>query len=654
MDPIEKKAQVIQLLEELGVRAAAESSADGEHGFPLLLELASGSSIRIELAKPAPFDCLDEQQIGAAVVDPFGTVLQSWGLAKRLTMLRKGKSVLGTALSGIPECVVSGHTYAEFWSGHRIFAAPLSRNHEGADGGAGSNVLVLVTDAGEEQSLRMSAERTEGHARVLRRLGKALAVEEGALKVAITAAHEIASCTDLTAVLIWVLDESSGTLKLASSVGVNRAGQKAAAELGRTEAITCLAELCAASGKEAAYEDVTTQAMSAELEGKFCYLRPGGLFLFPLATSERTVGILEIIGKYDDPSFLGQRELFAALAEQLTLSINAALMYEAAERRASHDALTGLANHRTIHEFLSSRLAEARRLDRQLGVIMIDVDHFRAFNEEEGHDAGDAVLRQVADAIRSCLRPYDLAARYGGEEFTVVVPNSGPDYVAAVAERIRAKIESKAFLTAGGQERVVTASLGAAVFPDNQTEAPELMKAADAALYRSKQAGRNRVTMWEGVFESSQHRPKATIDLTKWLDPQLTEVTDALCRQTVPEIDFLVRRMGLSEGQRLILTNLIRIAPTYEHWLTSGMDEDLAAFESDAQTRSMLPSLHALNERFDGLGPRRLQGKQIPLLARIVQVLTALGEDRGKALLADPAKFDPEIVMLLADLSSAA
>ncbi|MGH2638800.1 MAG: diguanylate cyclase, partial [Rhabdochlamydiaceae bacterium] len=442
-------------------------------------------------------------------------------------------------------------------------------------------------------------------------------------------------------------------LKLAASVGVNRSGQQTVANLTLGDTPSCLAELSATTGKEALYENLHEQSMARELEGKFCYLKPGGLSIFPLITSERTVGVLEIIGKFDDPSFRTQRDLFLTFAEHLTLALNAALMYESAEKRASHDALTGLANHKTIHEFLFARLAEARRLQQPLGVIMIDVDHFRAFNEEEGHDAGDTVLRLVSDAIRSCLRPYDLAARYGGEEFTVVIPNASADYVATVGERIRAKIESQTFITPSGQERAISASLGCACFPENQSEATELIKAADAALYKAKKAGRNRFVMWKGRFEVSENASRAEINLDDLIDTDLQTQSEHLLKRAEPEINFLVRKLGLSESQREILKALTKIAPTFRMLLEGEDQTRTAKFEADNRTRALMPSLNALEERYDGLGPRGLQGKKIPLLGRILSILVALGEDHGQALIDDPNRFDPEIVNLLADLSSA-
>ncbi len=619
------------------------------------MELTGGGSITLDLTTPTPFDCLDERQVGIAIVDSLGKVKYSWGLARRLPVLREGKSVLNTPLSLIPECLATGDALALYHDGYRVFASVLGKKafHE-PDGHHEPDVLALIVNASEEKGLLTAVQRTERHAQALRRLGKSMAVEEGALRVAIAAAHEIASCADLAAVLVWVLDEPSHSLKLAASVGVNRTGQQALAGLSLTDTPCSLAELSASTGKEAFYEDLHEDANARELEGKFCYLKPGGLAIYPLVTADRTVGVLEIVGKSDDSGFRASKDLFQTFAEHLTLALNAALMYESAEKRASHDALTGLANHKSMHEFLFTRLAEAKRMGQPLGVIMIDVDHFRAFNEEEGHDAGDTVLKLVADAIRSCLRHYDLAARYGGEEFTVIIPNANLEYIAVVGERIRAKIESQTFLTPSGQERGISASLGGACFPENQTEAGDLLKAADAALYKAKQQGRNQVVLWQGRYEPAENRTKPEISVDDWIDPDLFEYSEACTRKVASEIEFLVRRLGLSEGQREILKALCKIAPSYQRWLETKNTKKLKQIESDSQLRSLAPSLHCLYERYDGNGPKGLQGKKIPLLGRILPILLALSGNNEAELLNDPNRYDSEIVHLLADLSNAA
>jgi diguanylate cyclase (GGDEF)-like protein len=162
---------------------------------------------------------------------------------------------------------------------------------------------------------------------------------------------------------------------------------------------------------------------------------------------------------------------------------------ETIERLARTDALTGLANRRTLNESLGREMSRAERLQDKLSVIMADLDHFKSINDQYGHIIGDQVLARAAAVFKSQSRPYDLAARYGGEEFVLVLPATSTDDAIATAERIRKEI---ADLTVPGCLKPITISLGVASWMVG--EAPEVFVArADAALYNAKSAGRNRV-----------------------------------------------------------------------------------------------------------------------------------------------------------------
>jgi two-component system, cell cycle response regulator len=163
---------------------------------------------------------------------------------------------------------------------------------------------------------------------------------------------------------------------------------------------------------------------------------------------------------------------------------------EALRRQATHDGLTGLWNRGAILELLHRETARAARCGEPLAVLMVDVDHFKAINDAHGHAAGDAMLREVAEAIGMAVRPYDMAGRYGGEEFLCVLPGCGAPEAAAVAERIREAVERRAVWDADRRVQV-TVSAGVAAGP-RLREADEFLRAADAALYRAKAAGRNR------------------------------------------------------------------------------------------------------------------------------------------------------------------
>jgi diguanylate cyclase (GGDEF)-like protein len=162
---------------------------------------------------------------------------------------------------------------------------------------------------------------------------------------------------------------------------------------------------------------------------------------------------------------------------------------------AMHDGLTDLWNRAAILESLDAELDRARRQGASLGLVMFDLDHFKAINDTYGHLAGDEVLRAAAKAIRDTLRPYDSVGRYGGEEFLLILPGCDERNAVCHAERLRLVL-SELHVPATRDEIRVTASFGVAVAgPGAEADASGLIQAADSALYRAKRAGRNRVEL---------------------------------------------------------------------------------------------------------------------------------------------------------------
>jgi len=164
---------------------------------------------------------------------------------------------------------------------------------------------------------------------------------------------------------------------------------------------------------------------------------------------------------------------------------------ETLKEQATHDALTGILNRRAIMDRLDKDLAHAVRLGKPLGLGMVDLDHFKKVNDTYGHQSGDIVLKEFVKRAQSMIRKYDTIGRYGGEEFLVITPDVDIETSKTIFERIRNSIaEQKVQLEK--QKIPVTASLGVAISEKNST-ADVLMKAADTALYKAKETGRNRV-----------------------------------------------------------------------------------------------------------------------------------------------------------------
>jgi diguanylate cyclase (GGDEF)-like protein len=160
--------------------------------------------------------------------------------------------------------------------------------------------------------------------------------------------------------------------------------------------------------------------------------------------------------------------------------------------RATHDELTGLSNRRVVLEAIDREYARCRREGGSLGIILIDLDHFKNVNDTHGHLAGDAVLKEAARRMTASIRPYDTLGRYGGEEFLVLAPSCNSSGAVKLAERIRESIQALPMPSIAGPLSI-TASCGVAVSTAAKPLDPqELLRLADEALYRAKQNGRNR------------------------------------------------------------------------------------------------------------------------------------------------------------------
>jgi two-component system, cell cycle response regulator len=165
--------------------------------------------------------------------------------------------------------------------------------------------------------------------------------------------------------------------------------------------------------------------------------------------------------------------------------------------QAMRDGLTGLWNRNAILDILRIELFRAERNHRSTGILMLDLDHFKEVNDAYGHLVGDAVLQETSRRLQSVLRAYDAFGRYGGEEFLIVVPGTDERELCELAERLRALVAAKPML-AGPYQIPITMSVGAAIASANAQSAPEVLASADAALYRAKQSGRNRIAHCTG------------------------------------------------------------------------------------------------------------------------------------------------------------
>ncbi|HEY7063695.1 MAG TPA: sensor domain-containing diguanylate cyclase [Chloroflexota bacterium] len=247
-----------------------------------------------------------------------------------------------------------------------------------------------------------------------------------------------------------------------------------------------------------AAEQLVRDAMSAGQPRADAELESGASGLVatlavPLRAQGRALGALCLV-RDDGPAFNEEATQLAELcaAASAAALANAAL-YEQSQRLAATDPLTGLYNRRSLEQLLDRELDKAHRLRYPVGVLVIDVDHFKTVNDTLGHLQGDKALGSVGRALRRALRKIDALARFGGDEFVALLPGCDPTALRSVAEKLRAAVANRR--PAGVRGVPITVSIGGAAAQGRDAEATALLEAADTALYRAKEAGRNRVVI---------------------------------------------------------------------------------------------------------------------------------------------------------------
>ncbi|WP_334177249.1 diguanylate cyclase [Pseudoxanthomonas sp.] len=211
----------------------------------------------------------------------------------------------------------------------------------------------------------------------------------------------------------------------------------------------------------------------------------------PLIAQGSQLGLL-YLSSHDD-AFLARLDLVKTAAEQLSMALSSLDLQARLRVQSIREPLTGLFNRRYLEESLARELARCERRGMPLGLMMLDLDHFKRFNDLHGHAGGDALLSEFGRLLQALSRDEDIACRYGGEEFTLILPEADPLTVQARAEAIRAGVEGMRVMHLGQELPPVTVSIGVAMFPQHGGLGESLMRHADAALYRAKHAGRNRV-----------------------------------------------------------------------------------------------------------------------------------------------------------------
>jgi len=201
---------------------------------------------------------------------------------------------------------------------------------------------------------------------------------------------------------------------------------------------------------------------------------------------------LDTVSSYTE-QLESQQAWALTVTEHIALALANLRLRETLRAQAVRDSLTGLYNRRYMEQALEREILRAARNGRTVGVIMLDLDHFKSFNDSHGHEAGDLLLRVLGDYLLTHVRAEDIACRYGGEEFLVILPEASPAMSRSRAEELWRGVQGLHVNFHGELLRGTTASFGVAVFPGHGSTMAELLRAADTALYAAKRQGRDRV-----------------------------------------------------------------------------------------------------------------------------------------------------------------
>lgn len=295
---------------------------------------------------------------------------------------------------------------------------------------------------------------------------------------------------------LLLLDESSNQLTMTAALGIPTAvSQVAPIAVGHGIAGSVLQE----NRPLVATVDELGQASAPERRYK-----TKSFISYPIAIGDRRFGVLNLADKVGGGDYdLRDLNIIDLVAPQIALALERAAWQQRANQfqlMSITDPLTGLHNRRYLEARLTEELSRSKRYNYPLSFMMIDIDDFKLYNDQNGHQAGDRALEITAQCLRAALRKIDVASRYGGEEFSILLPQTGLEEAGAIADRIRRKIMSAKFPYARSQPLGhVSVSIGLSTFSPSLDSAEAIVRAADRALYHAKRHGKNRAYAYQAA-----------------------------------------------------------------------------------------------------------------------------------------------------------
>jgi diguanylate cyclase (GGDEF)-like protein len=406
--------------------------------------------------------------------------------------------------------------------------------------------------------------------------------------------------------------------------------------------------------------------------------------IYPLAAKEESIGVMAVDSYSDFVHFPAEEiEVLTAIARQASVLIENARLHEQVQQQAIADPLTGLYNHRHLHERLEQEIARAKRSHRPLAVLMLDIDSLKLINDTYGHQVGDEALKLLASALQSSCRAEDIVGRCGGDEFLIILPESDAAEAERIGERVQVNLAAR-YLESEGKDACVPIriSMGVACYPSDATVMHKLIDVADSALYRSKQRGGGRITTARGRVEELMPAGSSAFSAMQGLvsaliqkEPSMRQHVGSVARYSV----LAAAALGLSEKEQNILRRagwvhdvgkiavpdgvLRKPGPLNdEEWqlVRQHVDFGVTILRGIAHLADLVPAVAAHHEWFNGGGyPRGLKGRRIPKAARILSVAdaySAMTSDRPYRLAMSReeacaelrrgagAQFDPQVV----------
>ena len=302
-----------------------------------------------------------------------------------------------------------------------------------------------------------------------------------------------------------LLDQATGELKVAATYGFPKQAEVDQLRLKIGEGA---AGRAAERGETVLVDNVAEKPSDLPYTG---HPKVGSFLAVPLKFKGRVVGVLTFDRPTVNAFAADEIKLLAAIANQAAMAIVNARLYAETVELSLTDPLTGTANRRHLFQQLELEVSRAQRFGNQLSLLMIDIDHFKLYNDRYGHPAGDEVLKAVGGVLVGTVRKIDTFARYGGEEFAVILPHIGRHAAMVVGDKVRRAVSLLAFESGGPEPERVTVSVGLAHLPGDAQDARELVDRADAALYAAKNGGRDRLVAYSSLTRS----PVPTVPLDR-------------------------------------------------------------------------------------------------------------------------------------------